>query len=64
MRREGAEVVLAERREAPCTCIDGNCRRRVKSLKMVKKTSDKNQFSYFYILNPFVKLTRFDHSAL
>ena len=34
------------------------------SLKMVVKTSDKNQFSFFHVLNSFLKLTRPDHDAL
>ena len=30
---------------------------------MVVETSDENQFSYFYVLNPFLKLTRPDRPA-
>ena len=37
---------------------------RKKSLKLVAKTSDRNQFSYFYVLNSFLKLIRPDHDAL
>ena len=33
-------------------------------LKMLVETSHKNSFSYFYVLNPFLKLTRPDHDAL
>ena len=32
-----------------------NSLQRIKSLKMVVDTSDKNQFSYFYILSPFLE---------
>ena len=37
---------------------------RIKSIKMVVETSDKDQFSYFYVLNPFLKLTRPDYDAV
>ena len=32
-----------------------NRQQRIKSLKMVVETSDKNQYSYFYMLNSFLK---------
>ena len=32
-----------------------NRQQRIKSSKMVVETSDKNQYSYFYILNLFLK---------
>ena len=35
-----------------------NRQQRIKSLKMVVETSNKNQYSYFYILNLFLKLTQ------
>ena len=57
-RNEGAEGVLVERKEAYSTCIDENHRPRINSFKMVVDTSDKNQYSYFYVLNLFLKLTR------
>ena len=31
---------------------------RIKSVKMVAETSDKNQYSYFYIVNSFLKESR------
>ena len=31
---------------------------RIKSVKMVVETSDKNQYSYFYIVNSFLKKSR------
>ena len=34
-----------------------NRQQLIKSLKMVVETSDKNQYSYFYILNLFLKMT-------
>ena len=37
-----------------------NCRQRIKSLKMVVKTSDKKQFSYIYVRNLFLELTQPD----
>ena len=37
--------------QGPPACIYGNHRQRIKSLKMVVETSDKNQLSYFYVLN-------------
>ena len=65
-RNQGAEDVLAERREAPYACIYGNRRKLIKSLKMVVEIWDKHLFSYFYIMNPFLKLhnlTRPDHDT-
>ena len=47
-------------REAPSACMYRNRRQRIRSFKMVAETSDENQFSYFYVLNPFLKLTRPD----
>ena len=34
------------------------CLQRINFLKMVVNTSDKNPFSYFYVMNLFIKLTR------
>ena len=62
-RSEGAEAVLVERKEADSACIYENLRQRIKSMKMVSETSDKNQFSYIYVLNPFIQLTRPEHDA-
>ena len=36
-------------------CMFGKRRLRIQSLKMVVKTSHKNQFFYFYVLNSFLK---------
>ena len=36
---------------------------RIKSVKMVVETSDKNQCCYFYVLNPFVKFRSRKHIA-
>ena len=44
-RSKGDEGILAYRRETPSTCLDGNRRQCIKSLKM-----DKNQYSYFHVL--------------
>ena len=50
-------------RETHSACIYENLRQRIKSMKMVSETSDKNQFSYIYVLNPFIQLTRPEHDA-
>ena len=34
---------------------------RIKSVKMGVETSDKNQCSYFYVLNPFLKFSSGGH---
>ena len=44
-------------REAPSACIFEICQQRIKSLKMVVETSFINEFSYFYDLNSFSKVT-------
>ena len=44
-------------RESPPACIYENHQKLIKSLKMFLETSDKNKFYYFYVLNPFIKLT-------
>ena len=54
-RSESAEVVLVDCRVASSACMYGNRRQRIKSLKMVIETSDENQFSYLYSLNPFLR---------
>ena len=54
---EGTEGVLAKCREASSACPCGNRAQRIKSLKMVVEDQDTNQFSYLYVLNPFLKLT-------
>ena len=42
-----------------------NFRQRIKYFKkMAVETSDENQFSYLYVLNPFIKLFRSDHDVL
>ena len=56
--------VIASAREAPSACIYRNRQKRIKSLKMVGDTSDINQFPYFHVLNPCLKLTWPDHDAL
>ena len=45
----------AERRETLSTCIYGNRRQRIKSIKMVVETLDEKQFSYIYVLNTSLK---------
>ena len=45
-------------REALSTCIYTNCRQRIHFLKITVGTSDRSQFSLFYVLNPFLMLTR------
>ena len=36
--------------------VYGNRRQHIKSLRMIVETSDENKYSYFYVLNPFIKL--------
>ena len=38
--------------------VYGNRRQRIKPFKMVVDTSERNQYSYFNVLNPFLSLTR------
>ena len=52
---EDAKGILAERSKVPSVCIYVNRRQRIQFLKMVEETSDKNQFSYFYTQNSFLK---------
>ena len=47
-------------REAPSACIQEDLWQRIQSFKIVAKTSDDNQLSYFYVFNPFLKLNRAD----
>ena len=51
-------LIYQEPSKAPFTYIHENRRQRIKSLKIVIETSNENQFSYFYVLNPFLKLTK------
>ena len=55
--------------EAKCTVVPSKCiygirRQRIKSLKMLVESSDKNQFSDFYCLESISKMTQPDHGAL
>ena len=62
-RSEGAEGFLTEPREDPSFYVH-NRQQRIKSLKIVVESSNKNQYSYFYIPNLFLKLTRPDPTML
>ena len=44
------KLIIASAREAPSACIYENRRQRIKSLKIVVETWDKNQFCYFYVV--------------
>ena len=55
-RGQSAEGVLVERREAPSTCMYGIRWQLIKSLEVVAEISDTTQFSYFYVMNSFLKL--------
>jgi len=45
------------------TRLTWNRLQRIKSVKMVVETSDKNQYSYFYILNSFLKKAKKNNEA-
>ena len=53
-------LLIASEREASSACMYGNHQQSIKSLKIVVETSDKNNSSYFYVLNPFIKIIRTD----
>ena len=44
--------------KTPSACKYRIRQQRIKSLKMVVQTSGSNQFSHFYVRNPFLKFTR------
>ena len=56
-RSEDVEGILAERTRSSFYMYiwESSTTQKKKHLKMVVETSNKNQFSYFYILNSFLK---------
>ena len=56
-RSEGTEGVLAKRTRSSFQMHICDRLQRIKSLKMIVETSHKNQFSYFSVLNQFLKFT-------